>query len=122
MGTFNILAPILAISSTPSSDSSPLSLVPFRTMYLDDPWTPASLSTLDEHPRPTRMKVSLSIVETTYQATLDPAVDLVSSSSWTEEVDLLALPAWVVAYSCLHYCLDDILLSNEAIIDAMNCP
>ena len=89
---------------------------------LNEPWTLPSPSTLDEYARPTRMKVSLSIVETTYQATLDPAADLVSSSSWTEEVDLLALPAWVVAYSCLHYCLDDILLSNEAILDTMNCP
>ena len=37
MGTFNISTPILDISSNSSSDSSPMSSLQFRTMYLDDP-------------------------------------------------------------------------------------
>ena len=34
IGTFNILVPILDISSTPCSDSSPMSSAPFCTMYV----------------------------------------------------------------------------------------
>ena len=48
MGTFNISTPILAISSTPGGGSPPLRLVPFRTMYLDDPWALPSSSNSDE--------------------------------------------------------------------------
>ena len=42
-GYFNIVAPILTISSTLGSDSSSMSSVQFRTMYLEDPWTLPSL-------------------------------------------------------------------------------
>ena len=74
-GNFNISAPIQAISSTPSSDLSPVSSIPFPIMYLDDPWTLPSLSTSDEDAKPTKMRMSLSIVEVVYQATLEPAID-----------------------------------------------
>ena len=77
------MTPILAISSTPSSDSSPVSSAPFHTMYLDDPWNLPSPSTSDEDAIPTRMEMSFSIVEPAYQATVDPIVDLGPSFSGT---------------------------------------
>ena len=81
MGKFNIAAPIIDIIYTPSSDSSPLSSVPFRTMYLDDPWTLPSLSTSDEDVRTTRIEILLFAAEVAYQAILDPVVDPGPSSS-----------------------------------------
>ena len=62
MRTFNISTPILAIISTPSSDSSLVSLVPFRNMYLDGPWTLPSSRTLYDYVRPTRMRMLLFVV------------------------------------------------------------
>ena len=74
IGTFNILVPILDIISNPSSDSSPVSSVPFPTMYLDYPWTLPSSSSSDKYVIPTRMRMSLSVVEVVYQDTLDLAM------------------------------------------------
>ena len=71
MGSFNISAPIIAISSTPRSDSLPLSLVPFHTMYLDDHWTLPFLSNFDEESIPTNMEMSFSVAEVAYQFILD---------------------------------------------------
>ena len=68
MGTSNILAPVLAIISIPGSDSSPLSSIPFCTMYLNDPYTLPSTSASDEDPRPTKMEMLLFAAETAYQA------------------------------------------------------
>ena len=81
MGSFNILAPILEINTTPSGVTSPLSLLQFCTTYLDDPWNLPSLSTSDEQIIPTRVEMSLSTVEATYQATLDFTMDLGPSLS-----------------------------------------
>ena len=99
MGTFSILTPILAISSTPSSDLSPVSSVPFRTMYWDFPWNLPSLITSNEYARPTRMRMSLSVAKFVYQDTLDPAIDPGPPSSWKEDEDLLTLPSWAVVSS-----------------------
>ena len=84
-------------------------------MYLDDPWTLPSLNTLDEDDRPTRMEMSFSVVETAYQVTLDPSVDSGPSSSCTEEEDLLTLPTWIVASSCLYDYLNGIFPSIRAV-------
>ena len=100
MGNFNISAPILAIRSTPSSDSSLVSFVPFRNLYLVDPWTLPSLSTSNEYARTTRTRMSLSVAEVVYQAAIEPAIDPVPSTSQMEEEDLHALPSWVVAFPC----------------------
>ena len=81
MGSFNIVASIMMIGSTLGSSSSCSSSIPFRTTYLEDPWTLPSPSTLDEDPRPTRMEMSLSTMEIAYQAGLDPVVDPSPSSS-----------------------------------------
>ena len=81
MGTFNILTPILAIRSNRSSNLSPMSSVPFCTMYLDDPWILPSLSTLDEYARPTRMRILFSIAERAYQVAIYPVIAIGASSS-----------------------------------------
>ena len=112
MQNFNISTPILVISSTPGSESSPLSSVPFHTMYLDDPWTLRSPSTLNEDSRTTRIEIPLSVAETTYQATLDNYIDPGPFSSQMEEEDILALPASAVLSPCSHDFLNDIFPSD----------
>ena len=96
MGSFNILAPILAINTTPSGVTSPLSLLQFCTTYLDDPWNIPSLSTSDEDTKPTRVEMSFSTSEAAYQAILDLTMDLGPSPSWKEEEDIFAPHAWEV--------------------------
>ena len=81
MGSFNIIAPIMMIGSTLGIASSSLSLVPFKTMYLEDSWTLPPLSILNEDTRPTKLEMSLSTMEIAYQAGLDPVVDPSPSSS-----------------------------------------
>ena len=83
MGTFNILAPILAIISTPSSEPSQLSSIPFHPIYLKDPWNIISLRTLDEYAIPNIMEMPLFVAETTYQVALEPGVDSGPSSLCT---------------------------------------
>ena len=116
MGTFNISAPILTIGSTLGSESSSSSSVPFCTMYLENSWTLPYMRTSDEDPIPTKMEMSLSVVEITYQATLDSIIDTNSSSLQTEEEDTFALHAWVFVSSCSHDCFDDVFPSDEAIL------
>ena len=120
MGNFYISTPILDIRSAPSGDSSPMSPVPFCTMYLDDPWTLPSLSTLYEDAIPTRTRMSLSISKVAYQVALEPAIDPGPSSSWKEEEDIFALPAWEVSSSHSHDFPDDVFTSNKSILKAMN--
>ena len=122
IGTFNISTPILTIISTPGSDSSHLSLVPFRTMYLDDPWTLPYPSASNEDARPTRMRMPLFVAEVSYQDTPDPTIDPGPSSSWMKEEDILALPAWVVASFFSHDCINGVFPSDEAIIEEINGP
>ena len=81
MGSFNILEPSLVINNAPSGVTSPLTSFPFCTMDLDDPWNLPSLSTSDQQIIPTRVEMSLSTVEATYQATLDFTMDLGPSLS-----------------------------------------
>ena len=85
IGTFNISTPILAISSTPGGGSPPLRSIPFRTMYLDDPWTLPSSSNSDEDTIHTRVEIPLSIAKTAYHAILDHIADLGPYSLQTEE-------------------------------------
>ena len=96
MGSFNILAPILAINTTPSGVTLPLISFPFCTTYLYDPWNLLSLSTSDKETIPTRVEMSLSIAEVTYQATLDLTMYLGPSPSWKEEEDIFAPHTWEV--------------------------
>ena len=102
MGNFNILAPILATSCTPHGGSSPLSLVSFIIMYLDDPWNLPSLSNSDEDTILTRVEMPLSVAKTAYHDIIDYIVDLGPDSSRTEEEDIFALPVWKVVSSCSH--------------------
>ena len=93
MGNFDISEEILPLISTPSSDSSLVSSVPFHTMYMDDPWTLHSLRTLNEYAIPTMMRMSLSVAKFVYQATLEPTIDPFPFSSRKEEEDLLVFPS-----------------------------
>ena len=106
MGTFDLLAPINYIGSTSVGKS--IATVVDRT----DPWV------LPSHHEP---KVPLSAVEVAYQAiiqtTIDPIPDPLTVSDDLEEV---YMPAW--AKNSLHSidCLDTVLPSNEAILEAMS--
>ena len=102
-----------------SRASSSLSSGPFRTLHLEDPWTLPSLCTSSEDSRLTKMNMPLSTTLVAYQANIGDVVDPSPSSSWTEEEDPYALPALVVVSSHSHDCLDDIFLTDEAILEAM---
>ena len=66
MGAFNFSAPILAIDSTSDGDLPLLSLVPFRTLYLSDPWTlPSSVESGEGH-SPVGVDMSLSVAQISY--------------------------------------------------------
>ena len=97
MGSFNSLAPILAINTTHSGVTSPLSLLQFCTTYLDDPWNIPSLSTLNKDTIPTRAEMSLSTSKVAYQAILDLTMDLGPYPLQKEEEDIFALHAWEFA-------------------------
>ena len=89
-------------------------------MYLEDPWTLPSLSTSNKDPRPSKMEISLFIMKVAYQVVLDPIVDMGPSSLQMEEENVFALPAWEVALSRSHDCLDDVFTLDEVILKAMN--
>ena len=97
MGSFNIFAPSLVINNATSGVTSPLNSFPFCTTDLDDPWNLLSLSTSDEETIPTRVEMSLSTIEASYQAILYLTKDLFPSPSSKEEEDIFALHAWEVA-------------------------
>ena len=105
MGTFDFPTPVNYIGSTSVGKS--IASVVDRT----DPWI---------LPTPQEPEVPLSAVEVAYQAitqaTADPIPDLLTVSDDLEEV---YLSAW--AENSLHSidCLDTILPSNEAILEAM---
>ena len=77
---------------------------------MEDPWTLSSSNTLEEYPRPSKMEISLSVVEIAYQATLGPIIDPSASSSQMNEEDTFALPSWVFASSRSHDYFDDVFL------------
>ena len=120
MGIFNVYVPILTIGSSLGIVSSLLSSIPFYVLHLEYPWSLTSTSTSDEYPQPTKMDMSLSTMTISYQATLSPIVDPSPSSFWTEEEDPYTLPAWAVASSHSHDCLNYNFPSDEAILEAMN--
>jgi hypothetical protein len=57
-----------------------------------------------------------------YQDIQEAIVDPDPSSSWTNEVDLVLEPIWVIQSSCSHDFLDDTLPSDEAILESMSGP
>ena len=63
--------------------------------------------------------MSLSIALVAYQANLGLVVDPSPSSSWMEEEDPYALPAWEVVSSHSHDCFDDTFPMDEAILEAI---
>ena len=105
MGTFDLPAPMNYIGSTTVGKSI--------TTVVDsnDPWV---------LPTPHEPEVPLSVVEVAYQAiteaTVDPIPDPLTVSNDLEEV---YFPAW--AENSLHSidCLDTVLPSDEAILEAM---
>ena len=122
MGSFKFSAPILAIGSTLGSDLPLLSLVPFFTMYLDDPWTLPSPSTSDDISITTKMDMPLYATQVAYQTILDSIFDHSPSSSRKKEEDLFSLPSWEVVSSRSHDFLDDVFPLDEETLKAMNGP
>ena len=105
MGTFNLPAPINYIGSTSVGKS--IATVVDRT----DPWV---LPTHHE------LEVPLSVVEVAYQAITQTTVYPISVPlSVSEELEEVYLPAWLEKYLHSTYCLNMVLPSDEAILEAM---
>ena len=106
MGTFDLPASVNYIGSTSVGRS--IATIVDRT----DPWV---------LPTPHEPKVPLSAVEVAYQAitqaTVDPIPDSLTVSDDLEEV---YLPTWAENSSHSIYCLDTVLPSDEAILEAMS--
>ena len=106
MDTFDLPAPVNYIGSTSLGKS--ITTVVDRT----DPWV---------LPTPHEPEVPLSVVEVAYQAitqaTVDPIPDPLTVSDDQEEV---YLPAWAEKYLHSIDCLDTVLPSDEAILEAMS--
>ena len=106
MGTFDLPAPINYIGSTSVVKS--IAMVVDRT----DPWV---------LPSPHELEVPLSSVEVAYQAITQTNVDPIPDPLIvSEDVEEVYLPAW--AKNSLHSidCLDMVLPSDEAILEAMS--
>ena len=80
MGNFSFVAPILMTGSNLAKDSMSLSLVPFLTLHIEDPWTLLSLSTSGEVSIPAEMDFPLPTTMVAYQANLDSVVESSPSS------------------------------------------
>ena len=106
MSTFDLQAPVNYIGST--SVGKCIATVVDRT----NPWV---------LPTPHELEVPLSAVEVAYQAithaTVDPILDPLTVSDDLEEV---YLPAWAENSSHSIDCLDMVLPSDEAILEAMS--
>ena len=105
MGTFDLPAPINYIGSTSVGKS--IAMVVNRT----DPWV------LPTHHEP---EVPLSAVEVAYQAIIQTTIDsILVPLIVSKELEEAYLPAW--AENSLHSmdCLDMVLPSDEAILEAM---
>ena len=106
MGTFDLPAPINYIGSTSVGKS--IATVVDRT----DPWV------LPTHHEP---EVPLSAVEVAYQAITQIIVDPIPVPlSVSEELEEVYLPAWAKKYLHSMDCLDMVLPSDEAILEAMS--
>ena len=105
MGTFDFLASINYIGSTSVGKS--IATIVDRT----DPWV------LPSHLEP---ELPLSVAEVAYQAITSTTIDpILVPLTVSEELEEVYLPAW--AKNSLHStdCLDMVLLSDEAILEAM---
>jgi hypothetical protein len=60
------------------------------------------------------------VTEIAYQSVLDSSADPDLVTSPMNEEDLVLRPVWATLFSCLHDCLDETFLSDEAILKAMN--
>ena len=108
MGTFSCVAPTIMINSSLGKASMSLSVVPFRTSHMEDPWTLPSLSTSGEFSILAEIDIPLSTSMVAYQDNLGVPVESSASSSWIEEEDPYALPTCGVSPSHSHDDLDDI--------------
>ena len=91
--------------------------VSFCTSHMEVPWMLPTPNTSSE---PIVIDVSFPATMITYQANIKCVAKPSPSSSQTEEEDPYVLPAWEVESSLSHDCLDDLFLSDEAIIEAMS--
>ena len=106
MGTFYIPAPIKYLGSTSVGNS--IATIVDRM----DPWV------LPSHYEP---EVPLSVVELAYQAIVNTTVDPISvPPTVLEEPEEAYLPAWAEKSLYTDDCLDMVLPSYEAILEAMS--
>jgi hypothetical protein len=125
MGTFNFPAPVAYIHATPVGFKiqvpwlQVMRVTSFRTSYLQDPWVlPSPCESVDGHTH-VRMAMPLSAVEVTYQAIQHTTADPDQTPAWTEEDDQYPEPIWAHNSSTSQDCLDIVMPSDEAIIEAM---
>ena len=106
MGTFDLPAPINYIGSTSVGKS--IATVVDRT----DPWV---------LPPPHELEVPLLTVEVAYQAITQNTVDPIPAPlTVLEDLEKVYFPAWAENSSLSIDCLDTVLPSNEAILEAMS--
>ena len=107
MYTFDLLAPVNYIGSTSVGKS--IAIVVNRT----DPWV---LQT------PHEPEVPLSVVEVAYQDITQDTVDLIPDPlTVLEDMEEVYFPVWAKNSShSILYCLDMVLPSDEAILEAMS--
>ena len=115
IGTFSCPAPILMNGSSMGKDLTLLNSVSFHTSHMEDPWVLPSPSPSSDNSIPIET-VSLPATLVAYQANLSHVVEPSPSSSQTKEEDPYVFPAWAVESSHSHDCLDDVFLSDEAIL------
>ena len=94
--------------------------IPFRNSYFSDPWTLPSPASSFEGQSNARMAMPLSVAKIVYQAILDSSTDPDPVTSQTDEGDPILRPLWATSLSCSHDFLDEIFLSDESILEAMN--
>jgi hypothetical protein len=114
MGSFDIPAPISYIHATLVNR-----VTSFRMSYIQDPWTLPSPSSMVEGRVHVGMAKPLSAAEIAYQAIQQATTDPDQTPMVTEEDDLFPEPIWAQNSSNSQDCLNTILPSDEAIIEAM---
>lgn len=117
MGTFDLPTPIARINVISSSKES--SREDFlRTHYFSDPWTLPSPTTTLYEGQVGGMAFPMSAAKLRYQSIVNSADDHLTPFS-EEELDGDMAPAWTLDSTSAMDCLDTVLPSKEAILEAM---
>jgi len=123
MGTFSIPYLVLFIRSSfdfVEKEDHVSMIQSFKTNYLYDRWVLLNPSDMRDDCLYPEIALLLSAVEISYQVIQQNTVDI--DSSHVEEVDPLIQPVWVVNSFASRDCLDMVLPTDEAILEALTWP